>query len=248
MLFFEQTSSHHILIALAGGIIPALIWLLFWIREDSHPEPRWRIFFAFILGMASVILAIGVQYVLSTIFFEGIDSSSIVKSSLLIGTIAIILSSFVEEFFKYISAYFGGIHTRDADEPIDIVVYMLAAGLGFAAFENALYIFTPIVLGETTTAIITGNLRFIGATLLHVGTSLILGFILAFSLFKNKRNRRHYLAIGLITVTLLHAVFNLLIILYEDYTVFIFAAVWLGLIASLFIFEKLKKIHLNRIQ
>jgi len=244
----EQITSVHILIALVGGILPALIWLLFWIREDAHPEPRRRIFFTFIFGMFSVILALGLQFVLIHTFFGSIDSQSIVKRSLFVGIIAVLLSSLIEEVLKFGSAYLGGIHTRDADEPIDIIVYMLAAGLGFAAFENALYILTPVVLGEATTAIITGNLRFIGATLLHVGTSLILGFILAFSLFKNEKIRHRYLAIGLVTVALLHGAFNLLIILYEDYTVYIFAAVWLGLIASLFIFEKLKKIHLNRIQ
>ena len=243
----EHITSMHVLIALAGGIIPAVIWLMFWIREDSHPEPRKRIFFTFLFGMISVIIALALQFLLVHTFFGSLDSQSIVESSLIFGIVAVFLTAFIEEAVKYGAAYFGGLHTRDSDEPVDIVVYLIAAALGFAAFENALYIFTPVVLGETTTAILTGNIRFIGATLVHVGSSLILGFILAFSIFKNQKIRHKHFIIGLVTVTLLHALFNLLILLYEEYTVILFAVVWLGLLASLFIFEKLKKIHLNRI-
>lgn len=238
-----------LLFAFIGGVLPALIWLLFWINEDNdHPEPPRRIFFTFLYGMIAVATAIGLQWIIHTFFFQELNTATIVKQSLLTGTIAIIAASFIEEVVKYIAAYFGGIHTLDADEAVDVLIYMIAAALGFAAFENVLYIFDSLIQTNTVTAIVTGNLRFIGATLLHVGTSAVIGFFIAFSLFKNQKIRTFYTWIGLITATLLHALFNLLIIVYEKHTLFIFAGVWIGLLISLFIFEKIKHIHLNRIQ
>lgn len=235
--------------AIIGGIAPALIWLYYWTREDEeHPEPRRRIMITFSFGMAAVIVTLFSQHFISRYFLGGLDTTTIFKSSALIGVITAIIFSFIEEVLKYIAAYYGGIHTRDADEAIDVLIYMIVAALGFAALENVLYIFQPLLANEAATAIIAGNIRFIGATLLHVGTSIIIGLFIAFSIFKNNSVQKKHVWIGLITATLLHAAFNLLIIMYERYTVVIFAAVWIGLLISLLAFEKIKKIHLNRIQ
>ena len=45
-----------------GGLVPAILWLWFWLREDSaHPEPRGLIVITFIAGMVSVVLTIPTQ-------------------------------------------------------------------------------------------------------------------------------------------------------------------------------------------
>ena len=50
------------LYALLGGILPALVWLAFWLREDyKHPEPRGLVFRTFIFGMIAVIIVLPFQ-------------------------------------------------------------------------------------------------------------------------------------------------------------------------------------------
>jgi RsiW-degrading membrane proteinase PrsW (M82 family) len=44
---------------LLGGLLPALLWLWFFLKEDSkRPEPKWLILAAFLAGMLAVILAL----------------------------------------------------------------------------------------------------------------------------------------------------------------------------------------------
>src|SRR3989344_2100149 len=46
-------------LALLGGVLPALFWLWFWLREDRlHPEPRRIILECFVLGGAGAFLAL----------------------------------------------------------------------------------------------------------------------------------------------------------------------------------------------
>src|SRR3989344_3393488 len=81
--------------------------------------------------------------------------------------------STIEEFTKYIIAWIVVLHRRENDEPIDAVIYMVAVALGFAGLENALFLLSPLA-GETVIqTMMTGNLRFIGATLLHVFSSAL---------------------------------------------------------------------------
>ena len=101
---------------------------------------------------------------------------------------------------------------RAVDEAPDYVIYMVTVALGFAAAENMLFLITPLSDGDFLTSFFTGNVRFLGSTLLHVVASAIIGFALAFS-FKRSPGRRVIAgAIGLILAVALHAGFNMHII------------------------------------
>ena len=153
------------------GIIPAIIWLWFWLREDIHPEPTKFIIFCFLLGMLSVFVALPLQHL----------------TEKLTGNIVglFFLWAIIEESLKFGSAWIGGIHSPADDEPIDPIIYMIVAALGFVAMENTLFLIDPLISGNLGNTIITGNLRFIGATLLHVMSSSTIGIFLALSFTKN---------------------------------------------------------------
>src|SRR3989338_3955608 len=186
--------------ALLGGILPALIWLAFWLREDyKHPEPRGLILRTFILGMGAVILVLPFQ--------KAVDN-------LLPGmTVAAIFWWVIfEEVFKFIAAYFGGLKSVEDNEPIDPIIYMITAALGFVALENTLFLFGPLIGEDALKSVITGNLRFIGASLLHVVSSGIIGFSLAFSFYKPRKTSIISTFIVLILAIIFHTGFNLAII------------------------------------
>ena len=51
--------GHELIVALVGGLLPAFLWLFFWLREDKeHPEPKGLLFFTFLAGMSTVILVL----------------------------------------------------------------------------------------------------------------------------------------------------------------------------------------------
>jgi RsiW-degrading membrane proteinase PrsW (M82 family) len=116
----------------------------------------------------------------------------------------------VEEVAKYLIIKIRILRDPEFDEPIDAMIYMIIAGLGFAALENILVLFVlkqPDLI-EKTILTLTG--RFIGATFLHALCSANIGFFLALSLIKKKRNLL-YLAVGLFVSIILHGVYNLAI-------------------------------------
>lgn len=240
--------TQTLIFAIGGGVLPAIIWLMFWMQEDSeHPEPSKRIFGSFILGMLAVPVVLSIQILFHNQLTSGASLESIVGTSLLYGLGAVLLWSLIEELMKYVAAYFGGIHTKDSDEAIDVMVYMISAALGFAALENVLYLITPLLEGDTTTAILTGNLRFIGATLVHVASSTIFGYFIATSFFKHEKIKKFHFWTGLLVSTCLHALFNLFIILSNEKTMTLsLVAIWIGSIILFILFEKIKKVHLNK--
>ena len=217
--------------AAAGGILPALAWLWFWRREDSaHPEPRRLIALAFLAGM----VAVGVVIPLEKMVAPFITSTTLVFT----------VWSAMEEIIKYVMARLTVLHKFQDDEPIDSVIYMVTVALGFAAAENTLFLLSPLSGDTVTQTILTGDLRFVGATLLHVLSSAVIGCALALSFYKKGSTRRWYALIGVILASSLHATFNFLILnTPEDHLLRTFGLVWLGLIVLLGMLEYIKRIH-----
>jgi len=226
--------SNILIYSLLGGIIPALFWLWFWLREDRlHPEPRRMIFNAFMMGMVIVFIVLPLEK-----YAEKITT----------GLLMIVIWAFIEELFKLIGAYLSGIRKKECDEPIDPMIYLVTVALGFAAMENTLFLISSFGDGNFLTPILTGNLRFIGASLLHVLASGIVGFFLTISFYYKKFWKYIIGFFGLLVATLLHFLFNFFIMEGEGNNTFIvFCFVWALIILLLVAFEKAKKLGSKKI-
>jgi len=227
-----MSSFNTILFSLLGGVLPALLWLWFWLKEDRlHPEPKLRVIAVFLVGMVMVFIALPIEK-----FIYGATLSSI-------SIITIILWASTEEIIKYIGAYLTALKNKVFDEPIDAVIYMITAALGFSAIENALFIFNLVDSGMFSQSIITGNSRFLGATLLHVASSASIGVMIGLSFYRKPWVKKLFLITGIGISILLHTVFNLLIIRLENNLFFIFAGVWVLIIFLIVLIEKIKKVQ-----
>ncbi len=221
----------HVFVAVAGGVFPALAWLWFWLREDApHPEPRRLIALAFFAGMVTVAIVIPIQ--------------KFVAPYLATQTLIFTAWSAIEEVTKYFAARVTVLWRREDDEPIDPVIYMVAVALGFAAIENMLFLLSPLAGDTVIQTVMTGNLRFVGATLLHVLSSAVIGVALALSFYKPRSVKRTYAAVGVILAALLHSAFNFLILnTAEEHILRTFGLVWLLLAVLLGVLEYIKRIH-----
>ena len=210
------------------GFLPVFIWLGFWLWQDKkHPEPRTFLIRAFVVGMVSVALVIPLQKAAGAV--------------LPVGFLLIFLWAATEEIVKFFVVWLAVLRTSTVDEPIDIPMYLITAALGFAAIENSLFLLGPIVNGNLEHGLITGNLRFIGATLIHVLSSATIGVALALAYFKEVPKKILYGVAGVILAILLHTLFNFSIIRTgTDWLLTIFAGVWVGIVFLLFMLEKVK--------
>ncbi len=220
-----------LLYALIGGILPALLWLWFWLKEDRlHPEPRGALILTFFGGMCAALLAY-------------VAERSIMTAGFAFST-TLILWAVVEEVFKFGFAYFTALRRKVCDEPIDAMIYMLTAALGFAALENTLFLLAPLADGDIAKSLLTGNLRFIGATLLHIAASSIVGAFSAFFFYKGKRAHDIAIVVGLVVAIALHSAFNLIINTQADRSLLIaFAIAWATIVVVLAMFEKVKRLR-----
>jgi len=221
------------LLSAAAGILPALLWLWFWVREDRRcPEPKGLIALAFVGGMIAVPFVIPFQYAAAT---------------WLSGTLMIVSWAFIEEILKVVAAYITVLRRKEMNEPIDAVLYMITTALGFAALENALFLFSSFSDGFVIDSLLTGNFRFIGATLLHTLSSATVGIAMALAFYSKPHIKRAALGSGLILGIALHALFNFFIINSNDEKVLsIFLFVWIGIITIILLLERIKRIRRPR--
>lgn len=217
--------------AVAGGVLPALLWLWFWLREDRlHPEPRSLIVKLFLAGMLAAVLSLPLQRFAARL---GLTM-----------TLTLFLWAAIEEIVKFLLAYKVAFHRKEFDEPVDAAIYMITAALGFSALENTLFLIGTVTESGALQAINTGNLRFVGATLLHVVASGIIGLSFAFSFYKSRRVHVLAALAGIGGAVVIHSLFNLFIIRLSDARIlYAFSAVWILVIGLLFAFEKIKKLH-----
>lgn len=219
--------STYFAIAFLAGLIPALFWVWFWLREDSRkPEPYFLIAISFIAGMTVVPIALPLQKIALELYS---------------GANVMLVWVTVEELLKYAMALLLVFWNREVDEPIDMIIYMIVLALGFAALENALFIFNPLVIGDYMNSAITGSFRFLGATLLHVLASGTVGVALALSFYRSRAFQVFAGTVGLFVAIVLHALFNFFIMDANGETILtVFLFVWMGIILLFLLFEKIK--------
>src|SRR3989339_1600846 len=113
----NMISSNNLVIfySLLGGILPAIFWLWFWLRQDKlNPEPKILLTFVFIAGMVGVEFVLPLQQYVQVFLAEGVATLS--------------AWAFIEEstkFLAFLTIIFWS--RRFLDEPIDYSMYLITA-------------------------------------------------------------------------------------------------------------------------
>jgi len=188
------------------GFVPSIIWLVFYLRKDCHPEPKYLIIKTFLMGI--IISPAAIQFQLLFVTLLAYFTHSKAQAG---GPGFFLWAAFVEEVVKFLAVQWIVLRSPEFDEPVDAMVYMITAALGFAAMENILALFRSVHDGAALyDTLRMWTLRFVGATLLHTLASGLLGYFLAMSWFFGP-HRKKLLMVGIIIATLFHFTFNILL-------------------------------------
>lgn len=230
----SSLSALQLFFILCAGILPPLVWLWFWLKEDTRrPEPRKLLVLSFFAGALSVLFVVPFQAAAQYIFSPNL--------------VLLLVWATIEEVTKYAVAFLIDFRKKAYDEPIDAMIYLITVALGFAAFENVLFLIKSMVAGGLSVGIMTAGMRFLGASLLHVFSSATLGGIIALAYCKSKRERIVSVLIGIMVASALHTLFNFFI-MNESLSdgsgnvLAVFAVLWVGVMCLLLFFEKVKTI------
>ncbi len=216
-------------LALLAGVLPALVWLWFWLREDREkPEPKGVLLMCFILGMLAVIFILPVE--------------KLIQSYIADSTHQIISWAGAEEIIKYIAVLLIIGRSGLIKDPIDWPIYLITGALGFAALENTLFLIKPLSLDHSTVNLLTTHLRFLGSTLLHAVSSGIIGIALGLSFYMNGFAKKLYLLVGVILAITLHSTFNFFIMNNNGSDFLkVFGFLWVVTIINMLLMEKLRR-------
>jgi len=220
-----------ILITLILSLVPGFAWLFFYLQEDLHPEPKRLLALTFLAGMASAPFAL-----VAEIFIGPIINGLLTAGA---APLYLITLGFIEEITKFCAAYLAVRKNPAFDEPVDAMIYMVVAAMGFATVENI----GAIAGGKfSQTALLSSvftvtSIRLVGATLLHSLASALLGYYWAISI--REFGSKKYLVFGILAATVLHAAFNYFIIIFGN---IMYAIIFLTVVGFFVLgdFEKLK--------
>ncbi len=226
------------LYALMGGILPALLWLWFWMHEENeHHEPRSLIILTFMIGMAGVFVVFPLQQL--TIYVGKFFIPALTASSI----IAVTVWAFWEELIKYLAARFTAFKHVSFVHPIDAFIYITTASLGFSAMENTILLLGPLLRGDTINAINAAAMRFMGASLLHFIASGSVALCIGLTFYASRAKKFLALCTGLVIAVVLHSLFNFFIINNDkENTLPVFLSVWVLVILLTISLERVKKI------
>ncbi len=226
-LFIKQ---YPFILSFLMGLVPALIWLWFWLKEDRHPESAKNLTLSFLGGMLAVLFVLPLQ----KLVYDYLGQRDALAFTIWAG---------IEEIFKFGLVYFIALRQKFTDEPVDDMIYLIVGALGFVTLENTLFLLEPIRNGDIISTIINSNLRFLGASLVHIMSSATIGIMMGLSFYKSSAVKREYTIFGIILAIILHTGFNLFIINQVNGNIFfIFGMVWVGIVIVLLLFEKVKNI------
>lgn len=224
-------------IYLIFGLLPSIIWLLFFLRKDVHPEPKRMVlkifFWGMLISLPIILFQIGFAEQLELFVFSPVLFSFIFY---FLGVAPI------EEGLKYLVVKDKILSNPEFDEPLDSMLYMIISALGFAALENLLFFFSPeIILLSFEEILVLASFRFITATFLHALCSGLVGYFIAKSFFEIKKQFKLIL-IGLGIAVILHGLYDFSLKIIEGPLRFLIPVIILISLA-LFVSQGFKKLE-----
>ena len=215
---------------IVAATLPAILILFYVYKQDKFPEPRHIVIKTFIFGCAitlAIKLLIPVFDDYSHKYFTG-ETYYFFDS--------FIRAAFLEELFKLFVLVFYCSRKTEFDEPMDGLVYGVAASLGYAAYENIEY----VLYAYNEPSFHLAYVRALSAVPMHALVGVVMGFLITQSIFEEKHNYLN-LFMALSIPALIHGFYNYIYStsLISNYmaTVLLFAM----FLRAIYMFRDLKK-------
>lgn len=185
------------------SILPVIILALYIYYEDSDKEPIGLLIKLFFGGVGAVFLSFIISFFLSILF------PNFMLNEVYFGYLKLFFHVFlgvalVEEFSKWLFLYRISFNHREFDHVYDMIVYSVFVALGFACFENILY----VLENGFQVAIIRALLAVPG----HACDGIFMGYYLSLTKLSfingNDELRKHNKILSLFVPVLLHGIYD----------------------------------------
>lgn len=193
------------LLAAAFAGIPAVLWLGFFYLMDRHePEPKQLVAGVSVLGclIAAPLADFLIYQAVPPGVLESHDLSAFSPDRWMY---AVLVVGLAQEMCKYATVRYTIYLSREFDEPMDGVVYMMACGTGFAVWVN----YHRMSGQGHQIQLSIGAAQAVVTTLAHASFAGVLGFVLGKAKFSQRSSpvRTLFLVIGLFGAAALNGQF-----------------------------------------
>lgn len=209
-----------------------LAWAIY--KADKNKEPTGLLVILFFSGLASIILTLILSQYMEVFipFFAGNPDK---MSPLGMAAYYYIMVALIEEFSKWIMIYLITFKNKEFDEVYDAIVYGVFVALGFAFFENLLYVF-EMGAKQFSYGVSVGILRAIFSVPGHAFYGVFIGYYLGLAklalINKNTRLANKNKFLSLFIPVLLHGTYDYLLSIGNNLSIFIFLLLVIFLYAS----------------
>ncbi|HEY0476289.1 MAG TPA: PrsW family intramembrane metalloprotease [Kofleriaceae bacterium] len=195
------------LLAAAMAAIPAAFWLGFFYLMDRHePEPKQLVAGVCVLGaLVAAPLADFVQSQFAPAAALGVATLQPFTPDRVLH--AVLIAGLSQEMCKYAVVRYTIYMSREFDEPMDGIVYMMACGTGFAVWLN----YHRLASQNHEVYLSIGAARAVVTTLAHASFAGLLGYVMGRAKFSRRSApvRGILLMIGLLVAAAFNGQFTL---------------------------------------
>jgi RsiW-degrading membrane proteinase PrsW (M82 family) len=195
------------LLAVVMAAIPAVFWLGFFYMMDRHePEPKQLIVGVCLLGaLIAAPLADFVQYQVVPPPGLAVHGLSPWSADRII--YAVLIQGLAQEVCKYAAVRYTVYLSREFDEPMDGIVYMMACGTGFAVWVN----YHTLARQGHAGILSTAAAQAVVTTLAHASFAGALGYVMGRVKFSRRSAlvRGALLLVGLVGAAALNGQYTL---------------------------------------
>lgn len=197
------------LLLLILSVAPVIFFGYIIYKNDFDKEPKRLLFKLFVCGIASAFLTLLISVIMQIFIpFFGYETEQLNVIELI--PYVFIGIALVEEFSKWIFVYLLEYNDQEFNHLYDGIVYAAFVSLGFACFENILYV-VPNGAAGISTAITRALLAIPG----HLCDGIMMGYFLSLAKLALKNNNptlsKKNLILSLLVPTLAHGVYDYLI-------------------------------------
>lgn len=197
------------------AVLPSIVLLIFVYKMDSYEkEPKGLLFGLFFLGVVSTIPAALLEVLGDFILALFVDE----ETSIYNGIEAFMVVALIEEGFKFLFMYILTWKNKAFNYKFDGIVYAVFVSLGFATFENILY----VADGSVATALLRGVLSIPG----HMTDAVFMGYYYGLAKDMHARGKKSqcttYMWLTLIVPVILHGIYDCCLFIGSGISIIIF--------------------------
>ena len=182
------------------SIVPVIFFGFYFYKKDTIKEPKLLLSKLFLSGILTGIIVIIIS-IFGLILFPTLTNLEKINNIIILLFYTYIFIALIEEFFKFLMIYQVSYNNKEFNQAYDIILYSIFVGLGFACFENIIYI---IENPSVEIAILRG----ITAVPAHVCFQTLMGYYLYLSKTKEKNKN---ILLSLVIPIFLHGTYDFFI-------------------------------------